>query len=94
MDTENSSLYYYNVDNKNFDLFPRETITFWWCVTYKNELGNNWIIQSGVSFCYDNTNLGYNYNTLKNRIGSAEIKQRFLNLLVNQEPEFWLQYLH
>ena len=71
---DNSSIYYRNLDTRLDDLISLKNNDLFIVSTYKGVAGKNWIVNSGVSYNFDNEKIKLNKDDMETNKQSYELK--------------------
>jgi hypothetical protein len=84
---DNSSMYYRNLNTSMDDLISLKNNDLFMVSSYKTSIGKDWIVNSGVSYNFDNEKIKQNRNDIETTKRSYEVKL-YLSKPVNERIKF------
>lgn len=81
---DNSSMFYHNLDSMREDLIALKNNDLFMVSSYQNAIGNDWVIQSGISYNFDDERMNIANYSIWNRKQAGELKLKLTKPVNNR----------
>lgn len=81
---DNSSMYYNNLDSMREDFLSLKNNDYFIVSSYKDIIGKDWIINSGIAYNADNEKMSLNSDKISNKKQAGELKLKLVKPINNK----------